>query len=282
MPKNVIVVGMPRSGTSLTMAIFARKGYYVGPVKRDRYREGDEHNPFGYFEADAIVKRNAALFERLGFPHHNTWLFDRINPQIAERILYTPHDPIDRELVESYKDIPLWAWKDPRLTYTLGYWWRLMDPEAVRVILCWREPEDVKRSFERMGWAVQPDLIERVREHWEAAHKAIVEFNIPHVLVNYTDYLEEPMETAARISKLLDLDVSESDLNVREELNHAASFNSLSAFARRQALRVPVPLRRAARRILPRWILERVLPELRHVAKTEKDREDRGIPEPRR
>lgn len=34
--KDVIVVGMPRSGTSLTMGIFARQGYYVGPIKRQR------------------------------------------------------------------------------------------------------------------------------------------------------------------------------------------------------------------------------------------------------
>ena len=30
MPKNVIVVGMPRSGTSIATAIFSRKGYYIG------------------------------------------------------------------------------------------------------------------------------------------------------------------------------------------------------------------------------------------------------------
>jgi hypothetical protein len=68
------------------MGILARHGYYVGPIKRTRYREGDEHNPFGYFEADSLVKSNAALFKRAGFPHHNTWLFDRITPEIEEQI----------------------------------------------------------------------------------------------------------------------------------------------------------------------------------------------------
>ncbi|MEJ2363028.1 MAG: hypothetical protein P8Z75_16755 [Gammaproteobacteria bacterium] len=48
---NTIVVGMPRSGTSMTAAIFARAGYYVSGDDEKQLRIGDEYNPDGYWEA---------------------------------------------------------------------------------------------------------------------------------------------------------------------------------------------------------------------------------------
>jgi hypothetical protein len=280
-PKNVVVVGMPRSGTSLTMGIFARKGYYVGPVKRKRYREGDEHNPFGYFEADALVKRNARLYQRAGFPHHNTWLFDRITPECAERIGQLEPSQDDLDLVEAYQTKSPWAWKDPRLPYTLGYWWPLMNPERTVAILTRRRPEDVRESFRGMGWPLKDDLLERVEEHFENARRVAVDLAIPHTIVHYSDYLEHPAEVARRISALVELELDVDDLNVRPELDHSHGPRNVRELARRQALKLPKPLRRAIRRATPRWAMELLVPEWKHVAASEEERAQRGIPEPR-
>jgi hypothetical protein len=279
--KNVIVVGMPRSGTSLTMGIFARRGYYVGPIKRQRYREGDEHNPFGYFEADALVKRNARIFHRAGFPHHNTWLFERITPECAERITNLDPSRDDIELVEAYRTRSPWAWKDPRLPYTLGYWWPLMDPERTAVILTRRNPEDVRESFRGMGWPVQDDLLERVDEHFENSQRVARDLDIPHTVVDYQDYMERPAEVARRVGGLVGLSLTVEDLNVRPELDHSKGPRTLRELARRQALKLPMPVRRAIRRATPRWAMELLVPEWRHVAASERERLERGIPEPR-
>lgn len=279
--KNVIVVGMPRSGTSLTMGIFARQGYYVGPITRQRYREGDEHNPFGYFEADALIKRNARIFQRAGFPYHNTWLFERITPECAERIRNLEPSQDDVELVEAYKTRAPWAWKDPRLPYTIGYWWPLMDPDRTAVIITRRSPEDVRESFRGMGWPLQDDLLERVDEHFEASQQVAHDLDIPHTVVQFQDYLERPAEVAGRIGALVGLDLTEDDLNVRPELDHSRGPRSLREMARRQALKLPVPVRRAIRRATPRWAMELLVPEWKHVAASEHDRTARGIPEPR-
>jgi hypothetical protein len=77
MPKNVIVVGMPRSGTSLTASIFSRKGYYVSGNEARELQAGDGHNPFGYCEAKGLIERNVELFSAAGYPHDNTWKFLR-------------------------------------------------------------------------------------------------------------------------------------------------------------------------------------------------------------
>lgn len=279
--RNVIVVGMPRSGTSLTMGILARKGYYVGPVKRKRYREGDEHNPFGYFEADALVKRNARIYRRAGFPHHNTWLFDRMSPECAERIRELEPSRDDIELVEAYETKSPWAWKDPRFPYTLGYWWPLMDHERTVVILTQRDPGDVRESFRGMGWPVRDDLLERVEEHFANAQRVAQDMDIPHTVVHYADYLKRPDDVARRIGRLVGLELSVDDLNVRPELDHSKGPRNVRELARRQALKLPRPVRRVIRRATPRWAMELLVPEWKHVAATEEERAQRGIPEPR-
>jgi len=70
--KNAIVLGMPRSGTSMTAAIFARQGYFLAADTNEELRPGDEHNPAGYFEASGLVERNAHLFRRVGYTAHNS------------------------------------------------------------------------------------------------------------------------------------------------------------------------------------------------------------------
>ena len=47
----LIVTGLPRSGTSLMMQMLAAAGV---PIKTDKQRAADHHNPKGYFEWDAI------------------------------------------------------------------------------------------------------------------------------------------------------------------------------------------------------------------------------------
>lgn len=281
MAKNVVVVGMPRSGTSLTMAVFARHGYYVGPIRRDRYREGDEHNPFGYFEADALVKRNAQLFARAGFPHHNTWLFDRMTDDVRARLHALEHEPGDAELVASYQPRRPWAWKDPRLTYTIGYWLPLLDLDDTALILMWRDPAAVVNSFRRMDWTIQPDLADRVVEHFEVARDALVAAGAPHLTIDYQDYLARPAEMAATLGAHVELDLGVSDLNVRPELDHSRATRPVRARLLEHRKILPVGFRRVVRRSLPRSVLEWLAPEYRHVARSEEERRARGLPAPR-
>lgn len=280
MGQNVIVVGMPRSGTSLTASVFARHGYHVGSIRRGRYREGDEHNPFGYFEADDLVRRNAQLFGRVGFPHHNTWLFDRMPDEQRRRIATLEIESCDVDLVERYAAHRPWMWKDPRLTYTIGYWCRLVDPSTTAVVVVRRRPDDVVASFRRMGWTVQPDLLQRVVEHVDAAEEALRTAGVPYLLVDYEDYLRRGEEAARRLGQHTGLALSVDDLNVHEELNHAARRAWVQCSLRSMGMRLPVGWRRVLRRHLPRPVLERLLPELRYVARDDDERRRRGIPSP--
>lgn len=60
LPRPIIVLGTPRSGTSLTAGLFAKHGAWVG-----RCREGDSYNALGYFENLDLKQGLLELFGRL-------------------------------------------------------------------------------------------------------------------------------------------------------------------------------------------------------------------------
>src|SRR5918999_879126 len=170
MSKNVIIVGMARSGTSVTARIFTYKGYFIGDMNKTFVREGDDHNPFGYFEADDLVAENVRVLNDSGFPFHNTWLFQPISQESAARIADIPILPAHRAFLRRYEENAPWVWKDPRLCFTLPYWWRLMDAARTVVVLVRRDPIDIYWSFQRMGWckwgrAGRDLVVELVRQH---------------------------------------------------------------------------------------------------------------------
>jgi hypothetical protein len=157
-----------------------------------------------------------------------------------------------------------------------------MDPESTVVILTRRRPDSVVESFRRMGWAVQPDLAERVEQHFDAAYRTIFELEIPHTIADYELYQERPEEAAIALGTAIGIDLTVDDLNVRRELDHSQGPRGLRASLHRAALLLPLPLKRLIRRVTPRRILEWFLPELRHVARNPEERAARGIPEARR
>lgn len=272
MPKNLIVVGVPRSGTSLTTAIFGRKGYYVGRIDEQRVREGDDDNPFGYFEGDDVIARNVEVFHRAGFGGHNTWLREMISEESIVRIAQMEPSEEHRRFVESYQVNAPWVWKDPRLNLTLAYWWKLMDPTTTGVVLVQRDPAQVFRSFQRMGWVgngkvARKKAFQRIERHIRAAQEAIESLQIPHITVNYQEYFSEPDEVAHRLGGFCGLDLSVEELNARPDLNHSSLRGRISARLRMSIDRGPLRHARVVRALVPRCLLTVLLPEKKYRSK---------------
>lgn len=271
MPKNAIVVGMPRSGTSLATAIFARKGYCVGASSIRRVREGDDYNPYGYFEADDLIEKNVELFQQVGYFFHNTWLFDPIPPESVFRIAQLAPQETYRHFVEMYQEKSPWVWKDPRLCFTLSYWWKLIDPAHTGVLLVRRDPIEIYRSFRYKGWCPSggEDELERVREctkqHLEAATRAIDSLAIPHVVVDYAEYRQCPEQIARRLGEFFDIDLAPVDLNFRPELNHNSVRGRVAAWLRIRLMKLPRRPIRKLERLIPRRLLALIFPERKYT-----------------
>jgi len=258
---------MPRSGTSMTAYVFARQGYFAAEAPDEDLHPGDAFNPTGYWEPRPVIDANAELFRAVGYPHHNTWLFDPITAAQAEAIATVPVLDSHRELVRQYDAHPPWMWKDPRLCYTLGYWWPLMNPATTAVLLIRRDPEEIVRSFRRLGWRTSDDcraeVLERVQNHLAAAERAIEALAIPHLAVDYADFHSRPAETAARISAFFHVRISAQDLGFRPVLNHSRGIGWISHRAMRVADHMPAGLRRLVKRLLPTAVMNRLFPGLK-------------------
>jgi len=150
----IIVVGTPRSGTSLTAGIIARHGVWVGPCK-----DGDAKNPTGYYES---LPFKAALINACGRIVHNGKLAPQVPAwrDIAARILDE----------HGYEGGP-WLVK-----HSAMYWpvWHQFDPIWV---CCRRDADAIARSGKesrllRNPAAIQPhvDQMEYLRDH-HGAHE---------------------------------------------------------------------------------------------------------------
>ncbi|HXE81573.1 MAG TPA: sulfotransferase [Vicinamibacterales bacterium] len=260
---------MPRSGTSLTASVLARKGYYVGSSRLTAFQHGDDHNPFGYFEADDVVERNVEIFRRVGFHYQNTWRFEMLSEAQARAIRELAPVQDDAALVAAYETRRPWLWKDQRLCFTLAYWWKLL-PADTRVLVVKRSPVHIYESFIRMGWCTRsPEARQRVErlaeQHLGAAEEALRLLSIPFIEVDYGDYRTAPERVAERIGGFLGVALSSADLNVRPELDHSRPRGAIAARLRTLIKKLPrAPIRRLER-IVPQRAVAWVFPERRYV-----------------
>lgn len=266
MPKNVVIVGPPRSGTSLTAGIFARHGYFVAPNLDEDLRSADDANPFGYWEAEQIVESNVEILRRAGFRDHNTWHFDPITAEQIARIAALEPDARHRALVQGFTAHSPWMWKDPRLCFTLDYWWKLLGVETTVVLLATRQLQSVYQSFLRLGWcdtsaAARLSVIARVRQHLDAASAAVKRLGIPYEVIDYDDYTRDAENVARRISTLTGVRLTAGDLNVRRELNHDRVRARLAVWVATRVGRLSPKYVKLLKSMIPRGILRILFPE---------------------
>jgi len=264
-PKNVLVVGMPRSGTSMTASIFTRNGYFVAENESKELRKGDEFNPSGYWEAESLIKCNAEIFEASGFQHNNTWLFDSITDNQASNISKVTPLNNHKDLISKFENNRPWIWKDPRLCYTLSYWWPLLNPETTRVLLLKRDPNEIYNSFLRVKWRTPSetnklDVFNRIEHHLKAAKKAIEQYNIPHVEIHYSDYKNNPDDTVKKINQTFNIHIQTNDIGYNHKLNNQSFNGVILRIINRVGDILPSNIRTIIKKLIPTFVWKIINP----------------------
>ncbi len=118
-PSVTLVVGMHRSGTSLTAAALSR----LGGTLSDDLQEGDESNERGYFESRAVVNLHDRILAALG----SSWCTPKsVVPFPAEWWNAPEIIPLKSELTaivrEATANAKHWVSKDPRASRLLPLW----------------------------------------------------------------------------------------------------------------------------------------------------------------
>jgi hypothetical protein len=262
--KNVIVIGMARSGTSLTASVFASQGYYVDEA--GSIADKDHMNPKGYWESNTLVKNNESIVRSTGFEHDNTWIYSAITSDQIDKIEHYSLSDDHVKMLGFFSKKSPWVWKDPRLCYTLGCWWPYLDQENTVVILVTRDKQAIYNSFVRVGWRknsseARSGTFERIAGHIENAERIISLYDIPVVRIDYSDYGDRPMYALGEINRACGLDLSMKDIGYEERYNHHNLVGRVSALLDRLVSKLPHSWIKFIKMFVPKVLLSKLYPE---------------------
>lgn len=161
-PKNdsasaLIIVGMHRSGTSLTASLLQEAGVHIGA----RLLGPHKSNIKGHFEnLDFLDFHRSVLMSQA--IHPDGWTLQN-------------HIPVEsgfadqaQSIIEQNRHAPIWGWKDPRTSLFLDFWEYYL-PKA-NYLVVYRAPWEVVDSLYRRGTDTifnrQPDLAPKIWCHY--------------------------------------------------------------------------------------------------------------------
>ncbi len=149
-----MILGSPRSGTSLASQIVTRWGAYPG--KRDEYQPPDEKNVRGYFEWLPLVAFHVELFQSIPVsPLHCEFEAHLIERSMMD-LWQGRVDALVRRMNASGRR---WFWKYPQYVLALPFWTRVLP--SVLYLVCVRSPTSVCASMSTMY--VWPELERQLR-----------------------------------------------------------------------------------------------------------------------
>ena len=160
MPSNALILGMPRSGTSMVAGLFSNSGYFLG----DDLLSPTISNPKGYFEdrdinainndiVDHLLKwKHFDKFRKLLCPmaHRDKRLFPSAAPKHIKNILVG--SDIEETIKQKLSHHPF-LFKDPRFCLTLPYWKPFL-PKDVKFIIVFRDPFKTAQSYILNGYNI--------------------------------------------------------------------------------------------------------------------------------
>lgn len=193
-PEPICVVGMHRSGTSLTTRVLEALGVSLG-TSASLIAPDAVDSPLGYQEQSAIVALNDELLRALGGHASEPPVLE---PGWENRPELGPFAARASTLIDQLYDVRPWAFKDPRASVLLPFW-RSVVPD-LRVLICLRNPLEVALSMDRRG---DPYPLEHWMEMWERhSYDAIVgsEGSTRSVVV-YEELLADPEATARALGR---------------------------------------------------------------------------------
>lgn len=205
MPKRIIVLGIMRSGTSLTAELIKRWGAYSGGENNLWKSDVNDPRGYGYMEYIPLQDLNDELLD------HN----DRLPPP-QELLEERAADPIFREKAlkliqhmdqETEKNqLEAWIWKDARLPLTLPFWVKFWD-DPVYVITI-RHPAEVALSSAKIE-EMDPDNLPFSAGfiYWQYSMLNILAFtqgSHRKIFIAYDQLTNDPVHQCARLGNFLD------------------------------------------------------------------------------
>ncbi|MBT9267038.1 sulfotransferase [Pseudomonas sp. MG-9] len=215
-PTAILVLGMPRSGTSAVTRVLNLRGAALS----GNLLPAAKPNPKGFFEsADAL-----AIHERLLTALGRTWFDVSEMPEgwLEHPATQKAHEELVELVRREYSDQTLWIIKEPRMCRIVPLWLRVLRSLniAPRALLVTRHPDEVASSVARMvgeeQWGPRHTEILWL-EYFFEAEKATRE--IPRSIITYDQLLADWAASVERVAAELKLEWPVSIADSKQEVD---------------------------------------------------------------
>jgi len=195
MNKPVLVMGMHRSGTSVTAGVLHKLGVNMG----DNLLRADRHNPDGYYEDMEFLKLNQYILQQ----HGGDWLRP---PEVDTTYEHLVEDTIQKKEGK-------WGFKDPRTLITWPAYRDVIDPKVVFVE---RSKEDILDSLQRRQQLDEEIYMNTINTYIEKQYQVADELEPENQLwVDYDELTTKPRRVVEHMARFVDeRPVNESAVNL--------------------------------------------------------------------
>ncbi len=139
MSRQIVVLGMHRSGTSMVAGILQLLGVHMGTFRGHSAAAATRHTPEAYFEDRAFSDLNIAVMNETG-----AGTFDMLPQSAFDKV-----EGFERDMVELVQqrdaEYELWGFKDPRTLLVWSHWCRYLSSPLL--VLTTRSEEAILQSM---------------------------------------------------------------------------------------------------------------------------------------
>src|SRR5215469_9200281 len=203
--KNVIILTLGLSGSSVLTGLIARAGYWTGD---ETFKK-----EYDTYENRELIRLNSELLAAADYRKDYTSEFS----SEAIKQVSSLHGKLDladyRKFLSQCQAHRPWIWKDPRFYLTIRFWKSLLNFEEINVILLTRDQQQAWISqqlrrqvctysyFRRYDDGVRESLLSFLREN-----------RIPYLLLRYDDLILHPEDALASLNRHIDAALTVDDL----------------------------------------------------------------------
>lgn len=206
-PMSILILGMHRSGTSVTTQLIGRMGAYIAPA--GLLLPPDMDNPRGFFE-----RKDALAINRSIMRLQNCNWYHAAGFSSKTEIPFALHTHIQR-CADDLQQYPPYVMKDPRLCLTLPYWLAHFSPEPT-IVIASRHPAAIAHSLHtRNGMDIEDALALWVLYMQQALENSRG-MNI--VRTSYEDLIEKPEATTKALYQSLSQYCPKLQMPTKEEI----------------------------------------------------------------
>jgi hypothetical protein len=219
-PNRIIVLGVMRSGTSLTADLIRLWGAYAG--SQDLLWESDVNHArgFGYMEYKPLQELNNELLDNN----------DRVPPlaeSLDQKLVHSNYRERAENLLRNMDDLTpknksvSWVWKDARLPLTLPFWSDLWGD--VTYVITIRHPAEIALSLAQAAEIDKENLPYSAGFlYWQYCMLQVISYTQPStrkIFIAYDQLINNPLQECTRLCNFLDKNSEKSSLDSEKRID---------------------------------------------------------------